>query len=160
MLEVGVIFEEVSMTEDVSSYKGILQQIVHFHQEGVARIGIDHHLIDLAQSEVILHLLPVKSLPEGPVAEATRQTIRGELVHDGRRDQLEVGWEGIKTELTRLFPGRINAIAQAFEFAIRLVICHSTAPVLPDRTTTGQEWHRVAQRTCGAQDTPLSCPKW
>src|SRR5579872_709218 len=67
VLEVGVVFEEVGMTEDVCCHERILQQVVHLHQEGIARVGVDHHLIDFAQPEVIHHFLPVVSFPMRPV---------------------------------------------------------------------------------------------
>src|SRR5258708_27673168 len=44
MLEVGIVLEEVSVAEDMRNHKGLLQQVIHFHQEGIARVGVDHHL--------------------------------------------------------------------------------------------------------------------
>src|SRR6266849_7668487 len=49
VLEVGIIFEEVGMPEDVRRDKGVLEQVVHFHEKGVAGIGVDDHLVDFAQ---------------------------------------------------------------------------------------------------------------
>jgi len=71
MLEVGIVLEKVSMAEDMCRYKSVLQQVIHIHQEGITRIGVDHHLIDFAQPEVILHLLPVICFSMCPVAKAT-----------------------------------------------------------------------------------------
>ena len=70
--EVGIVLEKVGMTQDVRSDKGILQEVIHFHQEGIARIGVDHHLVDFAQPEVVLHFLPVVGFTMGPVAKPSR----------------------------------------------------------------------------------------
>ena len=121
-LEVRVILEKVGMAENMCGHKGILEEIIHIHQEGVARIGVDHHLIDFAQPEVILHFLPVISFTVRPVAETTRQTIGGKLVHDGRGHQFKVCRKRIKSKLESLIPGTIYCISQSFD----LTICHTT----------------------------------
>src|SRR5947207_2844182 len=59
MLEIGVVLEKVGMAEDVGCYKSVLQQVIHLHQEGIAWIGINHHLVDFAQPKIILHLLSI-----------------------------------------------------------------------------------------------------
>ncbi len=72
MLEVCIVFEEVRMPEDMSSHKGILQQIVHIHQEGITWISVDDHFINLAQPKIILHLLSMIGFTMSPMAEAAR----------------------------------------------------------------------------------------
>src|SRR6266851_5632477 len=110
MLEVRIILEKVGMAEDVGSNKGILKEIIHLHQEGIAWIGVDHHLVDFAQAEVILHLLPIVGFTMRPVAKAAGQTIRGKFVHDAGRHQFKVRGEGIKPKLAGLLPGTIYRI--------------------------------------------------
>ena len=117
VLEVGVVFEEIGMAEDVRRHEGILQQVVHLHQEGVAGISVHHHLVDFTQPQIILHLLPVICLAMRPMAEAARQAIGGKLIHDRGGHQLKMGRERIESKLAGLFPGAIYRIAQSFNIA-------------------------------------------
>src|SRR6266699_1213625 len=118
VMVVSVVLEEVGMPEDVRRDKSILQEVIHLHQKSIARVGVDHHLVDLAQSEIILHLLPVIGFPVCPVAEPPRQTVGGEFVHDSCWHKLEVSGEGVQSEVASLFPGMVYCITQAFDIAI------------------------------------------
>ena len=72
VLEVGIVLEKVGMTEDVRRDEGVLEQVVHIHEEGITGVGVDDHLIDFAQAEVVLHFLPVIRFAIRPVAETPR----------------------------------------------------------------------------------------
>ena len=123
-LEVGIVFEKVGMAEDMRGHKGILQEVVHLHQEGIAWIGVDHHLVDFAQPEVILHFLPVIGLSMRPMAKTARQAIRGKFVHDAGGNQLKMRGKGIKPKVVRLLPGTFYRVSQTFD----ITICHVEAP--------------------------------
>ena len=69
-LEIGVVLEEVAVPQHVRYHQFVLQQRIRLHQEGIAGIGVDHHLVDFAQPEVILHFLPIVGFPMRPVTEA------------------------------------------------------------------------------------------
>src|SRR5579859_4862890 len=99
------------MPEDVCSNKRVLQEIVHLHQKCITGISIDYHLINLAQSKIILHLLTVISFSVCPMAKTAWQAVRCKLVHDSCWNQLKVGWKWIQAKFPRLIPGSVNAIA-------------------------------------------------
>src|SRR5713101_525010 len=150
MLEVGIVFEKVGMPEDVRRHKGVLEQVVHIHQKGVAGIGVDDHLVNFAQSEVVLHFLPVVGFAVRPVTETSGQAVRGKFVHDRRWHQLKVRGKRIKSEIASLFPGMINAISQSFDIAN----CHWKL------LSSVRGWDRAARRTSSARDRPLFCQRW
>src|SRR6266536_3677963 len=118
VLEVGVVLEKVGVSEDVRRDKGVLEQVVHIHKKGVAGIGIDDQLVDFAQSEVVLHFLPVISFAMRPMAEASGQAVRGKFVHDGRGYQLEMRRKWIESEVAGLIPGMSYRISQSFNITI------------------------------------------
>ena len=82
VLKVSVVLKEVGMSKDMRCHERILQKIIHLHEKSVTGIGVDHHLIDLAESKIILHLLPIISFTVGPVAKTAWQAVRCKLVHD------------------------------------------------------------------------------
>ncbi len=111
-LEIDVVLEEVGVAEDMGDHQLVLQQVVLLHQEGIRRVGVDHHLVDLAQPVVVLRLHAVVGFAARPVAEAARQPIRAELVHDGRRHQLEVDRERVQAHAARNVPDLLDGVVQ------------------------------------------------
>jgi hypothetical protein len=116
--EVGAVGEEVGVAEDVRHDELVLQDRVDVEQVGVARVGIDHQLVDLAQAIVVHRLHLLEGAPVRPVAEAARHAVGPELVHDRGRDDLEVGREGPQSLLLGHLPETLSRLGELVHVAL------------------------------------------
>jgi hypothetical protein len=116
--EVGVVFEEVHVAEDVRHDELVLDGAVGLQEEAVRRVGVDDDLVNLREPEVVHRLHPVVSLAERPVRVAARQRVGADLVHDGRGHYLEAGRERVEAEFARDLPDLFERLFQVFDFAV------------------------------------------
>ncbi len=89
--EVGVVGEEIGVSQHMRGDELVLQHRVDVEQIGPAGVGVDDQFVDLAQPVVVHRLHLLEGAPVGPVAEPARHAVGPDFVHDRRRDDLEVG---------------------------------------------------------------------
>jgi hypothetical protein len=116
--EVDVVGEEVGMPQHMRRHELILQQRIHVEQIGIARVGVDHQLVNLAHAIVVHRLHLLERPPVRPVAEAPRHAIRPELVHDRGRHHLEMRRERPQPMLVRQLPQPLDRLTELIHVAL------------------------------------------
>ena len=94
--EVEVMFEEVDVRIDVGHNEQIGDLGVGIEQKSIARVIIQHNLIDLGESHLTVHTLPVIHFAVGPVPSPGGEAIGGDFEHDILWHNLEDNIEKIK----------------------------------------------------------------
>ena len=77
LAEPEIVLEEVAVAVDVGHHQLLVDQAVVRHQVGVARVVVDHHLVDLLQTVVITLAEPLVLHAEPPVRIADREAALG-----------------------------------------------------------------------------------
>ena len=78
-----VVLEEVAVAVDVGHHQLLIDEVVALHQVGVARIVVDHHLVDLLQAVMVTLAEPLVFHAEPPMRIADRKARLG-------RDRVEI----------------------------------------------------------------------
>ena len=116
--EVGVVLEEVAVPVDVGHHQLLIDGVIAPHQVGVARVVVDHHLVDFRQPVVVALLEFLVLHAERPVRIAGREpAVGGDLVqvvgvHDLEDGLVEVepviaAWASISSLSSRRSGGRL-----------------------------------------------------
>ena len=101
--EVGVVLEKITVPVDVGHHQLLIDGVVGAHQVGVARIVVDHHLVDLRQPVVVALAQLLVGHAERPVRIARREAaVGGDLVEIVGVDDLEDGLVEIQAVLARI----------------------------------------------------------
>ncbi len=88
---------------DVGHHELLIDGVVAPHQVGVARVVVDHHLVDLRQPVLVALLQLLVLHPEGPVRVAGREAAVGrDLVEVVGVHDLEDGLEEVEAEVARV----------------------------------------------------------
>jgi len=116
--EPHVVFEKVAVGQDVGDDQLVLDQRVAIQQKGVARVGVDHQLVDFAQIEVVLELHPVKGFAKAPMREPRRHAVRAKRVDDVSRAYLVAHRVKVKAKAFGDFRDFFNRALQFLAFVV------------------------------------------
>jgi S-adenosylmethionine/arginine decarboxylase-like enzyme len=90
------MLEEIDVCIDVGHNEQIGDLWIGIEQKGVAWVIIQDNLIDLGESHLTVHTLPVIHFAVGPVPSPGREAIGGDFGHDILWHNLEDDIEEIK----------------------------------------------------------------